>query len=258
MNNKLNKKLKSNSGVSILISLVAFLVAAVVSITIVLAATSSIKTINNDAIEKQSRLTLISAAKLVRDETIKCEIVNITLVDYEQRKDNDGANGWTDFELVEGSEKNVTGFTGIFKEELKKGFDYLNTFDGDFITSFKLELNDNQLDKDIDEVNVQMKMVKNQDDIVLYYTLSLESSPYQKIYLRMIGNSSPISNSEDKKNIEKKLLNKYIHQTGSGWNVVEKDENGVMVKIRTQPKGDYISCTWTLDNSLIKEVAFND
>lgn len=65
---RIREKLNSQSGVSFLLALLAFLVAAMVSVTIVAAAVTTVKRVNSDRESQQAQLTLISAAQLVRDE----------------------------------------------------------------------------------------------------------------------------------------------------------------------------------------------
>ena len=65
---RIKEKLHSQSGASFLLALLAFLVAAVVSVVIVTAAVTNVKRIYSDREAQQDHLTLLSAAQLVRDE----------------------------------------------------------------------------------------------------------------------------------------------------------------------------------------------
>ena len=68
LTDRIKNKLKSRKGVSILFALLAFMVAAMVAITIITAATSMIKRVHSDKAEEQTHLTLTSAAQLVETE----------------------------------------------------------------------------------------------------------------------------------------------------------------------------------------------
>lgn len=76
---RIKKKLHSQSGASFLFALLAFLVAAVVSVTIVSAALTTVKRVNSDRESQQAQLTLISAAQFVRDEMEKTKYVKTTV-----------------------------------------------------------------------------------------------------------------------------------------------------------------------------------
>ena len=64
----LKKKLNSNSGVSILMALLAFLVAAMVSAVVVSAALSAAQAVRNDYDEEQAFLTVESAEKMIEQD----------------------------------------------------------------------------------------------------------------------------------------------------------------------------------------------
>ena len=77
---KIKEKLHSENGASFLLALVAFLVAAMVSVTIVAAAVSSLKRVYSDREVQQAHLTLTSAAQLVRDEMEKTSVKKVEVV----------------------------------------------------------------------------------------------------------------------------------------------------------------------------------
>lgn len=77
---KIKEKLHSENGASFLLALVAFLVAAMVSVTIVAAAVSSLKRVYSDRAVQQAHLTLTSAAQLVRDEMEKTSVKKVEVV----------------------------------------------------------------------------------------------------------------------------------------------------------------------------------
>ena len=75
---RIKEKLHSQSGASFLLALLAFLVAAVVSVVIVTAAVTNVKRIYSDREAQQDHLTLLSAAQLVRDEMEKTRYIITT------------------------------------------------------------------------------------------------------------------------------------------------------------------------------------
>ena len=75
---RIKKKIHSQSGASFLLALLAFLVAAVVSVVIVTAAVTNVKRIYSDREAQQDHLTLLSAAQLVRDEMEKTRYIITT------------------------------------------------------------------------------------------------------------------------------------------------------------------------------------
>ena len=62
------QKLHSRSGASFLFAMLAFMVAAMVAVTIITAATSSMKRVRDDREQTQTHLTLVSAAQLLETE----------------------------------------------------------------------------------------------------------------------------------------------------------------------------------------------
>ena len=77
---KIKEKLHSENGASFLLALVAFLVAAMVSVTIVAAAVSSLKRVYSDREVQQAHLTLTSAAQLVRDAMEATSVKKVEVV----------------------------------------------------------------------------------------------------------------------------------------------------------------------------------
>ena len=77
---KIKEKLHSENGASFLLALVAFLVAAMVSVTIVAAAVSSLKRVYSDRAVQQAHLTLTSAAQLVRDAMEATSVKKVEVV----------------------------------------------------------------------------------------------------------------------------------------------------------------------------------
>lgn len=61
---QLHHKLKSQSGVSVLVALILFLVASMVSVTILSAAVTAVKRVHDDRVQQQDYLAVSSAARL--------------------------------------------------------------------------------------------------------------------------------------------------------------------------------------------------
>lgn len=68
MNRCFSRKLKDNSGVSILFALLLFLVVSLVSITIIVASTSSVKRTNSSKKTEQYNLAVESALLMLKDD----------------------------------------------------------------------------------------------------------------------------------------------------------------------------------------------
>ena len=109
---KIKEKLHSENGASFLLALVAFLVAAMVSVTIVTAAVSSLKRVYSDRAVQQAHLTLTSAAQLVRDEMGATSVKKVEVVT------NSGGGSTT--------ATNVSA-EGTFGPEMKEAVDYVDT-----------------------------------------------------------------------------------------------------------------------------------
>lgn len=76
------QKLKSNRGASILMALLIFLLAAVVSGIILTAATSAMHHLRNDRTAQQNYLTVSSAAELIREEILQDSYARILSKEY--------------------------------------------------------------------------------------------------------------------------------------------------------------------------------
>lgn len=83
---KIKVKLNSNSGVSLLFSMVVFLVVCMVSVTILTAAVTSMKRAHQNRKDVQSSLTLESAVRLVCDELDGSKYVVTTI--YKKQNEN--------------------------------------------------------------------------------------------------------------------------------------------------------------------------
>ncbi len=111
----IKQKLKSENGASFLLALLAFLVAAMVCVTIITAATSSVKRVHSDRESQQMQLAITSAAQLVRDtmgETQYC-ITTVTTTE----------NGNATTETTKTA-------AGVFAQEIKDAIAYIDIHGG--------------------------------------------------------------------------------------------------------------------------------
>ena len=115
----IKQKLKSENGASFLLALLAFLVAAMVCVTIITAATSSVKRVHSDRESQQMQLAITSAAQLVRDtmgETQYC-ITTVTTTE----------NGTTTTETTKTA-------SGVFASEIKAAINYVDEYPDEYHT----------------------------------------------------------------------------------------------------------------------------
>lgn len=94
MKDKLGKKLNSNSGVSILIALLLFLVATMVAVVIISAALTAVKDVAGDKGQNQNYLNVNSSAKLVGQMLKDSECTVITSV-TQTGEDGEGNQTYT-------------------------------------------------------------------------------------------------------------------------------------------------------------------
>lgn len=109
----INGKLHSQNGASFLFAMIIFLVASMVSVTIVTAAVSSVKRVHDDQKTQQTFLTLTSAAQLVRDE-----MENTKYITKIVSKNDETGN-------VQEISRTST-IEGTFGEEVKKAIESIN------------------------------------------------------------------------------------------------------------------------------------
>ena len=109
----IKQKLKSENGASFLLALLAFLVAAMVCVTIITAATSSVKRVHSDRESQQMQLAITSAAQLVRDEMLAAQYT-VTEVAITE-------NGTTTAETTK-------TMTGVFAAELQAAITHIDTY----------------------------------------------------------------------------------------------------------------------------------
>ena len=116
---RIKKKLHSQSGASFLFALLAFLVAAMVSVTIVAAAVTTVKRVNSDREAQQAQLTLISAAQLVRDEMEETRYIITTTTTVTKGEDNE------DIVTTKVNER----AEGTFKAEIEDAVKYVKDYE---------------------------------------------------------------------------------------------------------------------------------
>ena len=111
----IKQKLKSENGASFLLALLAFLVAAMVCVTIITAATSSVKRVHSDRESQQMQLAITSAAQLVRDTMGETQYRITTVTTTEK-----------------GNAKTETTKTaaGEFAQEIKDAIAYIDIYGG--------------------------------------------------------------------------------------------------------------------------------
>ena len=111
----IKQKLKSENGASFLLALLAFLVAALVCVTIITAATSSVKRVHSDRESQQMQLAITSAAQLVRDTMGETQYRITTVTTTEK-----------------GNAKTETTKTaaGVFAQEIKDAIAYIDIYGG--------------------------------------------------------------------------------------------------------------------------------
>lgn len=261
MHNKLINKLQSKSGVSVLIALVAFIVAATVSMSIVLAATSSLISINGDGKAQQAKLTLTSAARLIRNETSKCEAVYVQMATYESRqhKYEHGSDAWSEEVMVDGSEFFITYYEGSLAKEIEDGFNHVNTFNTPYNTTFSITLNNQTGAKLVENVNVDMTLIKEDGEVPTYsikYVISLQSNPKRCIYLKMEGSSLPLIDLDKMNDIYEMFIDKG-YATASPvfkWKEVSSSDNEYNIKTVTRSDENFMSYTWPIQDLQIRDV----
>ena len=175
--NRIREKLQSQSGVSILFSLVIFMVATIVCITIIVAANTAVKMTHDNKEFTQTSLALDSAASLLKDQMTGMKFTYVTV-------SKDG-------KAIGTAEVSVTD--GTFSEEIKSaGYFITENMQGD--KEFTISTN-----KDMKDVNVSYVIKDNSDDDTsaykIIYTLSADSTN-EKIYISFIIRTSAVSSEE--------------------------------------------------------------
>ena len=181
---RVREKLKSQRGVSFLLALLAFLVAAMVSVTIVAAAVTTVKRVNSDRESQQAQLTLISAAQFVRDEMEETKYV-VTTVTSSPSQAGDGVTKDPD---------------GIFGAEMQAAVEYVNGLSGldqqyELKDAFQITATGSEFEMKTVNVSFVMKSGEG-ENYHLVFTLSIDGTG-ETLFLKMPGKGETKIDYED-------------------------------------------------------------
>ncbi|MGN1141648.1 MAG: hypothetical protein ACI4TF_10630 [Oliverpabstia sp.] len=177
---KIKEKLHNNRGVSFLFALLAFMVAAMVSVTIITAAVSSIKRVYNDREEQQAHLTLTSAAQLIRDEMLDTTVKEVVTI---KNSGNSEENKTTE-----------TTSTGAFGVDMQDAVKYVDINDLTYSSGSKfIKIEADSLNMDGVKATFTMQADAAEKYKVIF-TLTLENSE-ETIYLTMTGSPGQTTTS---------------------------------------------------------------
>lgn len=171
---KIKEKLHSENGASFLLALVAFLVAAMVSVTIVAAAVSSLKRVYSDRAVQQAHLTLTSAAQLVRDAMEATSVKKVEVVT------NSGGGSTT-----------TVSAEGTFRLEMKEAVDYVDN-NGFPYNGSNIRLEVQGLEMEPVDITFIMKAEdgESSEKYKVIFTLTLDGSD-ETLFLTMDGVAGP-------------------------------------------------------------------
>ena len=185
---RIKKKLHSQSGASFLFALLAFLVAAVVSVTIISAAVTTVRRVNSDREAQQAQLTLDSAAQLVRDEMEETKYI-ITTTKTETTTTTIEENG-TSTSTTDVTIRVDKSAEGTFATEMKTAVEYVQ--DHEHLTvpytaddAFQIKV-DGASGFKMAPVNVSFIMKTGEEKYHLVFTLSIDGTG-ETLYLKMNG-----------------------------------------------------------------------
>ena len=174
----IKQKLKSENGASFLLALLAFLVAAMVCVTIITAATSSVKRVHSDRDAQQMQLAITSAAQLVRDtmgETQYC-ITTVTTTE----------NGNAQKETTKTA-------AGVFAQEIKDAIAYIDIHGG---SAYAGGMNLSVSGTDLPVIAVSFVMTSDiAEPYKLLFTLHAQETG-EVLYLTMESSSTTESKTE--------------------------------------------------------------
>ena len=190
---RIKKKIQSQSGASFLFALLAFLVAAMVSVTIVTAAVTTVKRVNSDREAQQAQLTLISAAQLVRDEMEETRYI-ITTTKTEITTKGEGGKGETHT-----SESVNKSAEGTFATEMKTAVEYVDfnePLDKPYTADNAFQITAAGSGFEMKPVNVSFVMKKVGGIYYSVFTLSIDGTG-ETLFLKMNG-AGPNKYGEDK------------------------------------------------------------
>ena len=178
---RIKKKLHSQSGASFLFALLAFLVAAMVSVTIVAAAVTTVQRVNSDREAQQAQLTLISAAQLVRDEMEETRYIITTTTTVTKGKDNE------DIVTTKVNERAEGTFKAEIEDAVKyvKDYEHLEPYKAD--PAFQITVAGSGFEMKPVNVSFAMK-TKDGEKYHLVFTLSIDrtmDSTEEKLFLKM-------------------------------------------------------------------------
>lgn len=173
LKHKIQRKLHSESGVSILLALVVLLVASFISVTLLSASSSSVKTSSKNQTSIQDNLTLDSACKLLKNTMNLQKYIADGYVDESTHQFH--INGWNDV-------NHMPTFPGtqVISEAVIQGSSSITS------DTFTISVNNVQ---EMEDVTGSYALVKTNDaEVDLYqaiYTLSLtaEDGTVMKRYI---------------------------------------------------------------------------
>ena len=179
---RMKKKIQSQSGASFLFALLAFLVAAMVSVTIVAAAVTTVKRVHGDRESQQAQLTLISAAQLVRNEMEKTKYIFTTTITETTTINEDNT---VDTSTTVREEESAEGpFEAEIEDAVKyvKNGDPLAPYKAD--PAFRIEVTESGFKMRPVDVSFDMKV--GEEKYYLVFTLSIEGTG-ETLFLKMPG-----------------------------------------------------------------------
>ena len=174
----IKQKLKSENGASFLLALLAFLVAAMVCVTIITAATSSVKRVHSDRESQQMQLAITSAAQLVRDTMGETQYRITTVTTTEK-----------------GNAKTETTKTaaGVFAQEIKDAIAYIDIHGG---SAYADGMNLSVSGTDLPVIAVSFVMTSDiAEPYKLLFTLRAQETG-EVLYLTMESSSTMESKTE--------------------------------------------------------------
>ncbi|MDO4501218.1 MAG: hypothetical protein Q4B60_08135 [Erysipelotrichaceae bacterium] len=244
--NKILNKLKNKDGVSLLYSLVAFIVAATVAIVVLSAATSAADVVNNDIEDTQNRLTLISAAQYLETLMYDTELSDVVTYEYVRQDIVNISSTNKGIESIDyDTRQDFFDYIGPMSKEIKEAIEYVDNPSNPF-NYYKENCLSIELDSFTDvntKVNVSMSMNKEYE---ITFTLKLDGKD-ENVYLKMI--KADVSISDTRKN------ELYTRYTGTENRELLSDSFGVKTyKVKQRRPADYKTTGWKENGAQISEV----
>lgn len=170
-----------NEGASIVLALLAFIVASMVSVTLLTAATTAAKRVHSDRQAQQAGLTLNSAAELLREEMKGVRYVETTTVTKAPEADP----------VTDTTSKS----SGSLKEEIKKAVSYVDTYQAAFVSNAATEFSIEADAMKLAPVKVSYVMQADVDEKYnLTFTLQTDAKE-ETVTLSMYGNRKTVSSN---------------------------------------------------------------